>query len=156
MLDRYQLKIVEIPISQGIPGSFWGEEEAGLKGNRLYVRDDTPLHSVLHEACHYICMDPKRRKNLDTNAGGDYDEECAVCFLQILLAEQLPDSSAARTQEDMDRWGYSFRRGSAQAWFTHDADDARTWLLERGLIFVPDDKGPLAPTWRLNNSQSAL
>jgi hypothetical protein len=34
----------------------------------------------------------------------------------------------------MDRWGYSFRLGGARAWFEQDAADARSWLLERGLI----------------------
>jgi len=34
---------------------------------------------------------------------------------------------------DMDAWGYTFRLGSALAWFEHDADDARAWLRARGL-----------------------
>ncbi len=34
-------------------GSYWGESEAGLKGNTLFARHDTPLHSILHEAAHY-------------------------------------------------------------------------------------------------------
>jgi hypothetical protein len=117
-----------------IPGSFWGEEEAGLIGNTLYLRNDTPLHSLLHEACHYICMSPARRTNLDTNAGGDYDEENAVCYLQILLAEQLPPLNPTQVMADMDSWGYSFRLGSAARWFYEDAEDARQWLLDNQLI----------------------
>jgi hypothetical protein len=35
---------------------------------------------------------------------------------------------------DMDAWGYTFRLGSARAWFEHDAENARTWLIERGLL----------------------
>jgi len=35
---------------------------------------------------------------------------------------------------DMDDWGYSFRLGSAAAWFQSDADDARRWLLDRGIL----------------------
>lgn len=150
LLERYQLELVKVPARQIIPGSFWGDDEAGLKVNRLYVRPDTPLHSILHEACHYICMSPERRSGLDTNAGGDYEEENAVCYLQILLADQLPDSSAARAQEDMNRWGYGFRLGSAQAWFDQDADDARRWLVERGLIMDNDPQSAPAPTWTLN------
>jgi hypothetical protein len=34
----------------------------------------------------------------------------------------------------MDAWGYTFRLGSAARWFAEDADDARRWLLARGLI----------------------
>ena len=34
----------------------------------------------------------------------------------------------------MDSWGYTFRLGSAQAWFEQDSDDARTWLLGHGII----------------------
>jgi len=36
--------------------------------------------------------------------------------------------------QDMDIWGYSFRLGSAQAWFEHDAEDTRAWLQQRGLL----------------------
>jgi hypothetical protein len=34
----------------------------------------------------------------------------------------------------MDTWGYTFRLGSAQAWFDNDAEDARAWLCARGLL----------------------
>ncbi|WP_448506396.1 hypothetical protein [Immundisolibacter sp.] len=116
-----------------IPGSYWGDSEAGLVGDRLYVRPDTPLHSALHEACHWLCTDAGRRAGLHTDAGGDDIEECAVCYLQILLADRLPDVGRARLMRDMDAWGYSFRLGSAAAWFARDADDARDWLRNRGL-----------------------
>lgn len=134
LLTRYNLKIIQGPDGQPIPGSFWGDEEAGLFKDRLYVRDDTPVHSALHEACHYICMDESRRQNLDTNAGGSHDEENAVCYLQILLAEQFSWMGRDRIFTDMDIWGYSFRLGSTKAWFEEDADDARDWLLEHNLI----------------------
>jgi len=117
-----------------IPGSYWGESEAGLVGCELFVRDDTPLHSALHEACHYICADDARRAALDTDAGGDVLEECAVCYLQILLAPSLPGGSREQMLADMDAWGYSFRLGSARDWFERDAEDARAWLLARGII----------------------
>ena len=29
-------------------------------------------------------------------------------------------------------WGYSFRLGSAAAWFAEDAEDARDWLIATG------------------------
>ena len=124
------------PVSEGvdIPGSFWGDSEAGLIGNRLIVRADTPVHSALHEACHYICMSPERRDGLHTDAGGDYDEENAVCYLQILLAGELASVGQNRLMQDMDAWGYSFRLGSAHAWFEQDAEDARKWLVDHNLV----------------------
>ena len=134
LLARYNLKTILSPDRRSIPGSFWGAEEAGLVKNRLYVREDTPVHSALHEACHYICMDEYRRQSLDTNAGGSHDEENSVCYLQILLAGQLSWMGRERMFIDMDAWGYSFRLGSAKAWFEEDADDARDWLLEHYLI----------------------
>lgn len=127
------LRIERIAAGAPIPGSYWGESEAGLIGDRLYLRDDTPLHSALHEACHYLCMDASRRAGLYRDAGGDELEEAAVCYLQCLLAEHLPGYSRARLFADMDAWGYSFRLGSAQAWFERDAEDARRWLQRRGL-----------------------
>ena len=113
LLARYNLKTILSPDRRSIPGSFWGAEEAGLVKNRLYVREDTPVHSALHEACHYICMDEYRRQSLDTNAGGSHDEENSVCYLQILLAGQLSWMGRERMFIDMDAWGYSFRLGSA-------------------------------------------
>lgn len=117
-----------------IPGSFWGDSEAGLVGDHLMLRSDTPVHSALHEACHFICMTPQRRAGLHTDAGGGYDEENAVCYLQILFAGRLQALGRRRLMQDMDSWGYSFRLGSARAWFEQDAEDARRWLLNEGLI----------------------
>ena len=117
-----------------IPGCYSGDSEAGLVCDRLYVRPDTPLHSALHEACHWLCMDAARRAGLHTDAGGDDVEECAVCYLQILLADHLPGVGRARLMRDMDAWGYSFRLGSVTAWFEYDADDARARLADIGLL----------------------
>jgi len=134
LLARFGLILELAEHGSSIRGSFWGDEEAGLVGNTLIVRGDTPLHSILHEACHFICMDPCRRAALDTNAGGDYDEENAVCYLQILLADEIRDFGRETMLNDMDTWGYTFRLGSTRAWFQEDADDARQWLLSEGLI----------------------
>ena len=138
------------PVAEGvdIPGSFWGDSEAGLIDNRLILRADTPVHSALHEACHYICMSPQRREGLHTDAGGDYDEENAVCYLQILLADELASVGRDRLMQDMDAWGYSFRLGSTRAWFEQDAEDARKWLLDYSLIDGND-----RPLWRTRISR---
>lgn len=134
LLTRYHLAICEGPKDAPIPGSYWGDEEAGLIKNQLHLRADTPLHSVLHEACHYICMDKDRRSELDTNAGSDNHEENAVCYLQILLSQQLSCMGRQRMFSDMDAWGYSFRLGSTRDWFENDAEDARSWLFDHGII----------------------
>lgn len=133
LLGPYGL-VVEHSQAADIPGSYWGESEAGLIANRLIVRDDTPVHSALHEACHWICADAGRRASVHTDAGGDDLEECAVCYLQVLLGERLAGYSSARMLADMDAWGYSFRLGSARAWFEQDAADARAWLAARALL----------------------
>ena len=134
LLARYGLRLRCVPDGSPIPGSFWGDEEAGLRADTLLLRADTPLHSILHEASHYVCMDPPRRAGLDTDAGGDYDEENAVCYLQILLADELPEFGRDRMMRDMDAWGYTFRLGSARAWFEDDAADAYAWLQRYGLV----------------------
>ena len=133
LLDRYGLELRLVAADEEIEGSFWGDEEAGLVGHALVVRADTPLHSLLHEACHYICLDGERRRGLHTDAGGDYDEENGVCYLQILLADEIPGFGRERMMCDMDRWGYTFRLGSARAWFEQDAADALAWLRRHGL-----------------------
>lgn len=133
LLQSHSLSLCLGPVDEAIPGSYWGDSEAGLIGDQVHARADTPLHSVLHEACHAICMDAARRAKLDRDAGGDDLEEAAVCYLQILLADHIPQVGRARMCADMDAWGYSFRLGSAAAWFEQDADDARQWLIARGL-----------------------
>ncbi|MGD8933831.1 MAG: hypothetical protein PVF35_03560 [Gammaproteobacteria bacterium] len=134
LLNRYGIVVKHVASNETIPGSFWQPPEAGLVGNVLYVRDDTPIHSALHEACHYICMDKQRREKLDTDAGGDYEEENGVCYLQILLAEHIPEMGRERMLSDMDAWGYSFRLGSSKAWFQDDAEDAADWLAQHQLV----------------------
>jgi len=134
LLARFGLELRMVPHGEDIPGSYWGDSEAGLKGSVLYARHDTPLHSVLHEASHFICMAPERRAGLDTNAGGDDAEECGVCYLQLLLSRELPQGGFARACADMDEWGYSFRLGSTRTWFEQDAEDARLWLLAAGIV----------------------
>ncbi len=134
LLGPYGLEVAWIKAGGAIPGSHWGEPEAGLIADRLWIRPDTPVHSALHEACHWLCMDELRRAHLDTDAGGDDPEECGVCYLQILLAEHLPGVGKDRLCRDMDAWGYSFRLGSTRAWFEEDAEDARRWLRRERLV----------------------
>ena len=134
LFARHGLELCFLAVNAPIPGSYWGAPEAGLRGARLWVRPDTPLSSVLHEACHFLCMDEARRQRLDTDAGGDDLEECAVCYLSLLLADLVPGYSQQALLRDMDLWGYSFRLGSAAAWFASDAADARAWLCARGRI----------------------
>lgn len=134
LLRRYGLQLTLVASGEVIPGSYWGDAEAGLKGERLYARPDTPVHSILHEASHYICMTAERRAGLDRDAGGNDLEESAVCYLQVLLADELPGMGRERVFADMDAWGYSFRLGNTRAWFEQDAEDARQWLGQHGVI----------------------
>jgi hypothetical protein len=148
LLDRYGLELEQLAAGDTIPGSHWGESEAGLVGNMLYARPDTPIHSVLHEASHYVCMTPDRRNALHTNAGGEDIEENAVCYLQILLSDHVPGFGRERAFADMDAWGYSFRLGSAKRWFEEDAEDARDWLLVHGLMATGGE-----PSWQLRKNR---
>ena len=144
LVSGYCARLVKIDPGREIPGSYWGESEAGLIENDVFVRADTPVHSLLHELCHFICMNPARRAQLVTDAGGDDAEECAVCYLEVLLADEIAGFGRERCLADMDRWGYSFREGSAARWFAGDGAEARNWLLERELI---DAAG--TPTYQL-------
>jgi hypothetical protein len=134
LLDRFGLELQLVAPEEVIPGSYWGEQEAGLIASRIYARFDTPVHSVLHEGAHFICMTPERRAGLDTDAGGDHAEENAVCYLQIVLSDSLPNVGRDRMCKDMDAWGYTFRLGSAATWFREDAADARQWLIEHAIL----------------------
>lgn len=134
LLGEFALNLVDIDGGAAIPGSYWGEPEAGVIGDVVYARADTPVHSVLHEASHLIVAGPQRRAGIHTDASDCDREEDATCYLQIVLAGRLADVGSARLMTDMDAWGYSFRLGSTQAWFERDAGDARSWLVDRGLL----------------------
>ncbi|MEM8547825.1 MAG: hypothetical protein AAGF46_06655 [Pseudomonadota bacterium] len=131
VLEGTRLSLVHHAADAPLPGSYWGAPEAGLVGSVVHVRPDTPLHSLLHETCHAVCMTPGRRAALDTDAGGEEIEECAVCLLQLCIAETLPGVGWQQLAADMDAWGYSFRHGSTVAWLAEDAGDARRWLAGR-------------------------
>lgn len=133
LLASFGLELVEVAAGEPIPGSYWGECEAGLIGTRVHARADTPVHSLLHEACHLLVMPPERRAQVHTDATDSVPEEDATCCLQILLADRLAGVGRERLMADMDAWGYSFRLGSTRAWFENDAEDARAFLAERGL-----------------------
>lgn len=134
LLRQHGLSLELVSDDAPIPGSYWGEPEAGVIGEKVYARGDTPVHSLLHEACHLIVAPPERRRQIHTDASESQAEEDAVCYLQIVFADFLPGVGRARLMADMDAWGYSFRLGSAQAWFERDAEDARAWLQARGLL----------------------
>lgn len=133
-IGRFDLELIVQSTGDVITGSFWGDAEAGIVGHSIFVRPDTPVHSLLHESSHVICMDGDRRSRLDRDAGGDDLEESAVCYLQIVLADHIAGVGRERIMDDMDAWGYSFRLGSTRAWFENDADDAKEFLLNHNLI----------------------
>lgn len=137
LLGLFDLELVLVPDGEAIPGSYWGECEAGLIGTRVYARADTPVHSLLHEACHLIVLPPEKRAAVHTDASDSVPEEDATCYLQLLLADRIAGFGFARACADMDAWGYSFRLGSARAWFEQDADDARAFLRVRGILPLP-------------------
>lgn len=134
LLGRYALHFERIADDRAIPGSYWGEPEAGVIGSTVYARSDTPLHSLLHEACHLIVLPSERRATVHTDATDSIAEEDATCYLQILLADALPGVGRDRLMADMDEWGYTFRLGSTRAWFESDAVDACEWLRFRALL----------------------
>ncbi|AXI83105.1 hypothetical protein FUT69_00855 [Xylella taiwanensis] len=136
LLARYGLHLHLIEDGAPIPGSYWGEPEAGIIGCDVYVRSDTPVHSMLHEACHLIVLPPEQRATVHTNATNSSEEEDATCYLQILLADALPEIGRDRLMHDMDVWGYTYRLGSTRAWFEQDADNAYDWLKARGLLNI--------------------
>lgn len=147
-LDRFGLQVEWIADDAAITASFWGDSEAGIAGHCVYLRADTPVHSMLHEVCHIICMSSDRRARLNRDAGGDDLEESAVCYLQILLADFLDGVGRERLMLDMNTWGYSFRLGNTERWFAEDADDAREWLRAHDLLSVTDE-----PRFRLRGDQ---
>ena len=134
LLARYGLQLARVVDGETIPGSYWGDCEAGLIGTTVYARADTPVHSLLHEAAHLFVLPPERRAAVHTDATDSIEEEDAVCVLQALLGDALPGVGRDRILADMDAWGYTFRLGTAKAYVEQDADTAWQWLAARGLV----------------------
>lgn len=134
LLGKYGLKLIIEKDGVPITGSFWGDPEAGVVNTVIYARSDTPVHSLLHESCHVICMTADRRDCLDRDAGGDHLEESAVCYLQVVLADCIGAVGRERLMQDMDAWGYSFRLGSTRKWFWNDAEEALDFLINQHLL----------------------
>ncbi len=134
LLARFGLHLQVVAMGEPIPGSYWGECEAGIVGTTVHARSDTPVHSLLHEACHLIVLPPERRTGVHTDATDSIEEENAVCVLQALLGGALQGVGRERVLADMDAWGYTFRLGSAQAYVEHDAEAAWSWLQAGGLV----------------------
>ena len=134
LLARHGLELIPAPDGAPIPGSYWGDDEAGVIGRCVHARKDTPVHSLLHEACHLLVLPAGRRATVHTDATDSIEEEDATCYLQVVLADALPGVGRERLLADMDAWGYSFRLGSARAWFERDAEEARALLVARGLL----------------------
>jgi hypothetical protein len=135
LIGDYGLELIEIGAGEPIPGCFWGAPEAGIIAERVFVRADTPVHSLLHEACHLMVLPAARRSQVHTDASDCQREEDATCYLQLLLAQRIGGFGLERACADMDAWGYTFRLGSARAWYDGDAEDARAFL--RGAALLP-------------------
>ena len=134
LLSNYGIYVHCLNFDKDIPYSFWGAPEAGRLGEQLYLRGDTPIHSILHESAHYVCMPEIQRNDAEIDAKGSAIEENATCYLQILLADHIDHYSREQLMNDMDAWGYSFRLGSAYEWFTKDATEVKDWLVSHNLI----------------------
>ncbi|MEL7311041.1 MAG: hypothetical protein AAFN07_06000 [Pseudomonadota bacterium] len=124
---EFALVLIVHPDDASLPASYWGDSEAGVTGRSIHVRGNTPIHSLLHEACHVVCT---TAAEFVRDAGGCDDEESAVCAMQLLLAEVLPGVGAERMARDMDDWGYSFREGSAWQFRSGDGRHALDWLAD--------------------------
>ncbi|MDZ4811262.1 MAG: hypothetical protein SGI99_01430 [Pseudomonadota bacterium] len=153
LLNSYELELIEVGERAPIPGCFWGLPEAGVIADQVYVRADTPVHSLLHEACHLILLPRAIRQRVHTDASDCQLEEDATCLLQLVLSDRIVGFGLDRACVDMDAWGYSFRLGSARAWFDHDAEDARQFLIDRGLLSA--DSSPI-PALRLATATGAV
>lgn len=146
LLSRYQLKVLRVPGDSTIPYSFWGDPEAGRWHSTLYVRADTPLHSLLHESAHYVCMSNQQRMVDSIDAKGSALEEAACCYLQLVWSDYIDGFNRQLHMQDMDQWGYNFRLGSTARWFKQDSEDARQWLIRHKIIARND-----SPTWKVRS-----
>src|SRR5690625_8003398 len=71
LLQRYGLNLQTVAEGQPIPGTFWGEPEAGIIGGTVAARPDTAGQSLPHEAGHPPARTPVRRPHIPTGPRRD-------------------------------------------------------------------------------------
>ncbi len=121
LLTAFGLSLAGVAPGASIPGSYWGDSEAGLVGDRLFARADTPVHSLLHELGHYVCMDPTAARCARHRCGRRRRRGSGrVLPAGVARRRACEASAASAASRDMDTWGYSFREGSARAWLAGD------------------------------------
>ena len=93
LLASHGLQLHFVDDAAPIPGSFWGEPEAGVIAHRVHARADTPVHSLLHEACHLIVAPVEKRATIHTDAIDIHvtrEGEGEVLELSVALPEKAP------------------------------------------------------------------
>jgi hypothetical protein len=100
LVRRYGAELLQQALTPCCRAHTGARSEAGLRGRVVRARGP-PWHSVLHELSHYRVHDAGAAREPDRDAGGDDAEECAVCYLQIVLAS----AGAARARTHAARHG---------------------------------------------------
>ena len=102
LLQKFDLELVVEKDGVAITGSFWGDTEAGIVGRRVYVRNDTPVHSLLHEATHNK-LHPEASKN---NFNGFL---CALVFpMTWTMASMTHKGHHRRNRTDTERFDFYY------------------------------------------------
>ncbi len=141
----YGARLERVPAGAAIPGSYWGDTEAGLDRQhrvraRRHARAFVPARALslhLHGRRAPCRARDRRRRHATTRSAAS--ATCRCCS---------PSGSTASAQRaacaTWTRGATRFREGSARAWFDGDGAHARAWLLDHGLV---DSAGQ--PTLRL-------
>ena len=100
-----------------------------LEGRLLVAdqRDYDLLPARIEELLSQIARDEAAQIRAAQKELGDIETLAAKLGGQLEL-------NVSQLMADMDAWGYTYRLGSTRAWFEGDAEDARAWLVERGLL----------------------
>ncbi len=64
-------------------------QRQGESANIYIYVETTPLHSILHEASHYIRIQAHQRSLTQVDAKGTAMEENSTCYLQLVLSDLL-------------------------------------------------------------------
>ena len=133
LLARYGLAARARRRRRADPRQLLGRTRSRPDRPRVHARDDTPVHSLLHEAAHLIVLPPERARRAYRRhrfGRGRRRRLRAAVAARRRPARRRPRALMA----DMDAWGYTFRLGSARAYFERDAEDAGPGCSARGLV----------------------
>jgi len=132
-LDRYGLSLHLVAPDEVIPARI-GASARRADGIQIFARLDTAGAFGAARGRPFYLHDAGTARRLGYRCRRrSCGREC-VCYLQIILAQSLPNVGRERMCRDMDEWAIRSGWEAPRSGSIQDAEDARDWLMRHGVL----------------------